>query len=66
MTWLSGSCYTPPPGVGKAHVSTDAYSEPVVIEDVDVRADDAEVERERVVLDETHGWPRVERGLFEP
>jgi len=47
MTWLSGSCYTPPPGVGRQLISTDAYPEPVIITDVEVRADDAEVERER-------------------
>lgn len=47
MTWLSGSCYTPPPGVSKTHISTDAYPEPVIITDTEVHADDAEVERER-------------------
>lgn len=64
MSWLSGSCYLPPDGTGASYISTDAYREPVVIADSDVRADDAEVESERVELGD---WgPHVERGLYQP
>lgn len=65
MTWLSGSCYLPADGTGASYISTDAYLEPVIIQDADVHADNAEVERERVVLDEAYGFPHVERGLLD-
>jgi len=42
MTWLSGSCQTPPQGTGQQLISTDAYPEPIIITDAEVRADDAE------------------------
>lgn len=60
MSWLSGSCYLPAEGVGAAFISSDAYPEPVRVDD-EVRED----ERQRVVLDESVGFPPVERGLYE-
>jgi len=72
MTWLSGSCSST---YGAAYVITDAYPEGVIrISDEDVRADQMsddggyadEAERQRVVLDESVGFPRVERGLYQP
>lgn len=42
MTWLSGSCQTPQPATGQQLISTDAYPEPIVITDAEVRADEAD------------------------
>jgi len=59
MTWLSGSCaFTG----GAAYIITDAYPEVVRIGDDEVRED----ERERIALDESVGFPPVERGLHQP
>lgn len=51
----------PAEGVGAAFISSDAYPEPVRVEDDEVRED----ERQRVVLDESVGLPHVERGLYQ-
>jgi len=60
MTWNSGPCaYTTG---GAAYIVTDAYPEVVRIGDDEVRED----ERERVALDESAGFPHVERGLHQP
>jgi len=48
---------------GAAYIITDAYPGEVVrIGDDEVRAD----ERERIALDESVGFPPVERGLHQP
>lgn len=49
---------------GAAYIITEAYPEVVRIGDDEVRADEAE--RELVALDESIGFPYVERGLHQP
>lgn len=63
MTWQSGSCDLPMGGVGAAFIVTDDEPEVVRVADADVRRDKSE--RVRVTLDESVGFPSVERGLHQ-
>lgn len=46
MTWNSGAGDMPA-GTGRQLISTDAYPEPIIITDAEVRADETEMEAEK-------------------